>query len=115
MKNAKINKVVKWCLILAAVVMTGNFCFHSDIIYGEVKGDSIKNITGFMQDPKKNYNTKNKVKIGKVNITSFKNRYTTKAESSRGDLSATDFFRPMKRRDKKRRLSGKKEVRKVTL
>lgn len=80
MKNAKINKVVKWCLILAAVVMTGNFCFHSDIIYGEVKGDSIKNITGFMQDPKKNYNTKNKVKIGKVNITSFKNRYTTKAE-----------------------------------
>ena len=41
--------------------------------------------------------------------------YTTKAESSRGDLSATDFFRPMKRRDKQRRLSGKKEVRKVTL
>lgn len=80
MKNAKINKVVKWCLILAAVVMTGSFCFHSDIIYGEVKGDFIKNITGFMQDPKKNYNTKNKVKIGKVNITSFKNRYTTKAE-----------------------------------
>lgn len=80
MKNAKINKVVKWCLILAAVVMTGSFCFHSDIIYGEVKGDSIKNITGFMQDPKKNYNTKNQVKIGKVNITSFKNRYTTKAE-----------------------------------
>ena len=54
MKNAKINKVVKWCLILAAVVMTGSFCFHSDIIYGEVKGDSIKNITGFMQDPIKN-------------------------------------------------------------
>ena len=80
MKNAKINKVVKWCLILAAVVMTGNFCFHSDIIYGEVKGDTTKNITGFMQDPKKNYNTKNQVKIGKVNITSFKNRYTTKAE-----------------------------------
>ena len=53
MKNAKINKVVKWCLILAAVVMTGNFCFHSDIIYGEVKGDTTKNITGFMQDPKK--------------------------------------------------------------
>lgn len=25
-----------------------------------------------MQDPKKNYNTKNQVKIGKVNITSFK-------------------------------------------
>ena len=83
MKNAKINKVVKWCLILAAVVMTGSFCFHSDIIYGEVKGDSIKNITGFMQDPKKNYNTKNKVKIGKVNITSFKNRYTTKAERTK--------------------------------
>lgn len=80
MKNAKINKVVKWCLILAAVVMTGSFCFNSDIIYGEVKGDTTKNITGFMQDPKKNYNTKNKVKIGKVNITSFKNRYTTKAE-----------------------------------
>ena len=38
MKNAKINKVVKWCLILAAVVMTGSFCFNSDIIYGEVKG-----------------------------------------------------------------------------
>lgn len=85
MKNAKINKVVKWCLILAAVVMTGSFCFHSDIIYGEVKGDSIKNITGFMQDPKKNYNTKNKVKIGKVNITSFKNRYTTKAEREKYD------------------------------
>lgn len=32
MKNAKINKVVKWCLILAAVVMTGSFCFNSDII-----------------------------------------------------------------------------------
>lgn len=85
MKNAKINKVVKWCLILAAVVMTGNFCFHSDIIYGEVKGDTTKNITGFMQDPKKNYNTKNKVKIGKVNITSFKNRYTTKAEREKYD------------------------------
>ena len=85
MKNAKINKVVKWCLILAAVVMTGSFCFHSDIIYGEVKGDSIKNITGFMQDPKKNYNTKNQVKIGKVNITSFKNRYTTKAEREKYD------------------------------
>jgi hypothetical protein len=85
MKNAKINKVVKWCLILAAVVMTGSFCFHSDIIYGEVKGDSIKNITGFMQDPKKNYNTKNKVKIGKVNITNFKNRYTTEAEREKYD------------------------------
>ena len=33
MKNAKINKVVKRCLILAAVVMTGSFCFHSDIIW----------------------------------------------------------------------------------
>ena len=83
MKNAKINKVVKWCLILAAVVMTGSFCFHSDIIYGEVKGDTTKNITGFMQDPQKNYNTKNQVKIGKVNITSFKNRYTTKAERTK--------------------------------
>lgn len=85
MKNAKINKVVKWCLILAAVVMTGSFCFNSDIIYGEVKGDTTKNITGFMQDPKKNYNTKNKVKIGKVNITNFKNRYTTKAEREKYD------------------------------
>lgn len=53
--------------------------YNSNAIYSDAK-DTTKNITAFMQDPKKNYNTKNQVKIGKVNITSFKNRYTTKAE-----------------------------------
>lgn len=45
--------------------------------------DKTKNITGFMQDPKKNYNTKNKYKISKVKVTSFKNRYTTPAEQKK--------------------------------
>ena len=53
--------------------------YNFNVIYSDAK-DTTKNITAFMQDPKKNYNTKNQVKIGKVNITSFKNRYTTKAE-----------------------------------
>lgn len=42
--------------------------------------DKTRTITGFMQDPKKNYNAKNQVKVGTVKITAFKNRLTTEAE-----------------------------------
>lgn len=75
----KLKNVLKSCLLVAIMVTVAVSLYNSNIIYSDAK-DTTKNITGFMQDPKKNYNTKNKVKIGKVNITSFKNRYTTKAE-----------------------------------
>ena len=41
--------------------------------------DKTRTITGFMQDPKKNYNAKNQVKVGTVKITAFKNRLTTES------------------------------------
>lgn len=75
----KLKNVLKSCLLVAIMVTVAVSLYNSNIIYSDAK-DTTKNITGFMQDPKKNYNTKNQVKIGKVNITSFKNRYTTKAE-----------------------------------
>lgn len=75
----KLKNVLKSCLLVAIMVTVTVSLYKSNAIYSDAK-DTTKNITGFMQDPKKNYNTKNKVKIGKVNITSFKNRYTTKAE-----------------------------------
>ena len=75
----KLKNVLKSCLLVAIMVTVAVSLYNFNIIYSDAK-DTTKNITGFMQDPKKNYNTKNKVKIGKVNITSFKNRYTTKAE-----------------------------------
>lgn len=78
----KIKNVLKSCLLVAIMVTVAVSLYNSNIIYSDAK-DTTKNITGFMQDPKKNYNTKNKVKIGKVNITSFKNRYTTKAERTK--------------------------------
>lgn len=79
------NDVIKWFRAMCKVVV---FCL-AFIMVLEMMGrdyvacapsDKTKNITGFMQDPKKNYNTKNKYKIGKVKVTSFKNRYTTLAE-----------------------------------
>lgn len=75
----KLKNVLKSCLLVAIMITVAVSLYNSNIIYSDAK-DTTKNITGFMQDPKKNYNTKNKVKIGKVNITSLKNRYTTKAE-----------------------------------
>ena len=78
----KLKNVLKSCLLVAIMVTVAVSLYNSNIIYSDAK-DTTKNITGFMQDPKKNYNKKNKVKIGKVNITSFKNRYTTKAERTK--------------------------------
>ena len=78
----KLKNVLKSCLLVAIMVTVAVSLYNSNAIYSDAK-DTTKNITGFMQDPKKNYNTKNKVKIGKVNITSFKNRYTTKAERTK--------------------------------
>lgn len=78
----KLKNVLKSCLLVAIMVTVAVSLYNSNVIYSDAK-DTTKNITGFMQDPKKNYNTKNKVKIGKVNITSFKNRYTTKAERTK--------------------------------
>lgn len=75
----KLKSVLKSCLLVAIMVTVTVSLYNSNAIYSDAK-DTTKNITGFMQDPKKNYNTKNQVKIGKVNITSFKNRYTTKDE-----------------------------------
>lgn len=75
----KLKSVLKSCLLVAIMVTVTVSLYNSNAIYSDAK-DTTKNITAFMQDPKKNYNTKNQVKIGKVNITSFKNRYTTKAE-----------------------------------
>lgn len=75
----KLKNVLKSCLLVAIMVTVTVSLYNSNAIYSDAK-DTTKNITAFMQDPKKNYNTKNQVKIGKVNITSFKNRYTTKAE-----------------------------------
>lgn len=80
----KLKNVLKSCLLVAIMVTVAVSLYNSNIIYSDAK-DTTKNITGFMQDPKKNYNTKNQVKIGKVNITSFKNRYTTKAEREKYD------------------------------
>lgn len=82
------NDVIKWFKAMCKVVA---FCL-AFIMVLEMMGrdyvacapsDKTKNITGFMQDPKKNYNTKNKYKIGKVKVTSFKNRYTTPAEQKK--------------------------------
>lgn len=82
------NDVIKWFRAMCKVVV---FCL-AFIMVLEMMGrdyvacapsDKTKNITGFMQDPKKNYNTKNKYKIGKVKVTSFKNRYTTLAEQKK--------------------------------
>lgn len=78
----KLKNVLKSCLLVAIMITVAVSLYNSNVIYSDAK-DTTKNITGFMQDPKKNYNTKNKVKIGKVNITSFKNRYTTKAERTK--------------------------------
>ena len=78
----KLKNVLKSCLLVAIMVTVTVSLYKSNAIYSDAK-DTTKNITGFMQDPKKNYNTKNQVKIGKVNITSFKNRYTTKAERTK--------------------------------
>ena len=78
----KLKSVLKSCLLVAIMVTVTVSLYNSNAIYSDAK-DTTKNITGFMQDPKKNYNTKNQVKIGKVNITSFKNRYTTKAERTK--------------------------------
>lgn len=78
----KLKNVLKSCLLVAIMVTVTVSLYNFNVIYSDAK-DTTKNITGFMQDPKKNYNTKNKVKIGKVNITSFKNRYTTKAERTK--------------------------------
>ena len=75
----KLKNVLKSCLLVAIMVTVTVSLYNFNVIYSDAK-DTTKNITAFMQDPKKNYNTKNQVKIGKVNITSFKNRYTTKAE-----------------------------------
>lgn len=82
------NDVIKWFRAMCKVVV---FCL-AFIMVLEMMGrdyvacapsDKTKNITGFMQDPKKNYNTKNKYKIRKVKVTSFKNRYTTPAEQKK--------------------------------
>lgn len=82
------NDVIKWFRAMCKVVV---FCL-AFIMVLEMMGrdyvacapsDKTKDITGFMQDPKKNYNTKNKYKIGKVKVTSFKNRYTTPAEQKK--------------------------------
>lgn len=78
----KLKSVLKSCLLVAIMVTVTVSLYNFNVIYSDAK-DTTKNITGFMQDPKKNYNTKNQVKIGKVNITSFKNRYTTKAERTK--------------------------------
>ena len=78
----KLKNVLKSCLLVAIMVTVTVSLYNFNVIYSDAK-DTTKNITGFMQDPKKNYNTKNQVKIGKVNITSFKNRYTTKAERTK--------------------------------
>lgn len=86
------NDVIKWFKAMCKVVA---FCL-AFIMVLEMMGrdyvacapsDKTKNITGFMQDPKKNYNTKNKYKIGKVKVTSFKNRYTTQAEQKKFNLN----------------------------
>lgn len=78
----KLKNVLKSCLLVAIMITVAVSLYNFNVIYSDAK-DTTKNITGFMQDPKKNYNTKNQVKIGKVNITSFKNRYTTKAERTK--------------------------------
>lgn len=73
-----ICRVVSFCLVFIMVLeMMGR-----DYV-ACAPSDKTKNITGFMQDPKKNYNTNNKYKIGKVKVTSFKNRFTTQAEQKK--------------------------------
>lgn len=64
-----IKKLTALVLAAAAIVTAYN-----------IPIDKTRTITGFMQDPKKNYNAKNQVKVGTVKITAFKNRLTTEAE-----------------------------------
>lgn len=73
-----IRKATTYMLVAATVVSIFGIRYVAC-----APSDKTKNITGFMQDPKKNYNTKNKYKIGKVKVTSFKNRYTTLAEQKK--------------------------------
>lgn len=82
-----IRKATTYMLVAATVVSIFGIRYVAC-----APSDKTKNITGFMQDPKKNYNTKNKYKIGKVKVTSFKNRYTTLAERKKywDDYSAQE-------------------------
>lgn len=73
-----IRKATTYMLVAATVVSIFGIRYVAC-----APSDKTKNITGFMQDPKKNYNTNNKYKIGKVKVTSFKNRYTTLAEQKK--------------------------------
>ena len=63
-----IKKLTALVLAAAAIVTAYN-----------IPIDKTRTITGFMQDPKKNYNAKNQVKVGTVKITAFKNRLTTES------------------------------------
>lgn len=79
------KKGIKWIVRMTSLCMAFLMMFvilDRDYVTC-APSDKTKNITGFMQDPKKNYNTKNKYKISKVKVTSFKNRYTTPAEQKK--------------------------------
>ena len=77
-----IKKLTALVLAAAAIVTAYN-----------IPIDKTRTITGFMQDPKKNYNAKNQVKVGTVKITAFKNRLTTEAELDkfRKNMGKKDF------------------------
>lgn len=57
----KIKNVLKSCLLVAIMVTVTVSLYNFNVIYSDAK-DTTKNITGFMQDPKKNYNTKTRLK-----------------------------------------------------